>query len=137
MMTTVPLAASDLLGAWRLLSLEHRLGTGQWEDAGTWQGRLLYGEGATVSILLVLESNDPSHTFPAPDELVSYFGTFELDRSVIQHRIELAARPSWTGTTQVRPARLVDGKLELVTPEFSTSRGLMQSRLRWSRDQGD
>jgi len=65
----------------------------------------------------------------AYDGYVAYFGTYEVDeaQSVVVHRVQGSLMPSYTGTDQPRPIRIVGDALII---EASTPEGRFYRRLR-------
>ena len=128
--TAAPTLRQQLLGTWRLVSVENR-------EAGEPEWKSLFGESprgyimydATGHMAVQFEKTPPPAKFasgddwkPTPDEVlgvylgyVAYFGTFTVDEkaSVVTHHVEGSLRPSYFATDQKRPAKLEGNRLIL------------------------
>lgn len=124
-----PKLADQILGRWRLVSIENR------DDASkAWErrygdspvGYIAYGPDARMSVQI---SRMPRPKFasgkddaPTSEEAreaylgyVAYFGRYSVDEAarVVTHHVEASLRPSYVGTDQKRPATLEGDRLTL------------------------
>jgi hypothetical protein len=121
----------DLIGAWRLLSVEGRSAAGAvhrfaGEDP---VGLLIYDPAGYVAMAYMrpgrpkFAAGDPSGG--TPEEIAAAFGGFDaycgsysVDEAagVITHRVLASRFPNWEGTDQVRRVELDGDRLRLTTP---------------------
>jgi hypothetical protein len=128
--TTLHSRESDLIGTWRIVLADDRP-----NDREAWahsygdhpRGYLIYDVSGHVSVQFTSDpptspfasGNDSAPTDAearhAYENYVAYFGTYTVDesRNVITHHVEGSLLPSYTGTHQERPFRLLGDRLEL------------------------
>lgn len=121
----------DLVGAWRLLSIEARSATGAVAlTAGVDpEGLLLYDPAGYMAMVYMRQgrpqfaSGDPAGG--TPEEVVAafesfdaYCGTYTLDEAagVVTHHVRVSRFPNWAGTDQVRRVELEGARLRLASP---------------------
>jgi hypothetical protein len=121
---------SDLIGTWRIVLADDRP-----NDREAWEhsygdhprGYLIYDVSGHVSIQF--GSDPPTSPFASGDDFAetdaearhayeyycAYFGTYTVDesRGIITHHVEGSLQPSYTGTDQERPFKLIGDRLEL------------------------
>jgi len=124
-----PKLADQLLGRWRLVSIENRDDASRdWERRyGTSPvGDIAYGPDGRMSVQIAKmprpkfasekdESPTPEEAREAYLGYVAYFGTYTVDEAsrVVTHHVEASLRPSYAGTDQRRPATLEGDRLTL------------------------
>jgi Lipocalin-like domain len=121
---------SDLIGTWRLVLADDRP-----SNREAWmhsygdhpRGYLIYDVSGHVSIQFA--SDPPTSPFASGNDFAesdaearhayeyycAYFGTYTVDesRGIITHHVEGSLQPSYTGTDQERPFKLLGDRLEL------------------------
>ncbi len=119
---------SALYGTWRLVSATSTIvATG--EKTNVWgtdpKGFLSYSPDGRMSVMVTFGARPkPADLGKVTDEervqlyrtLLSYGGTFSVDGSVVTHHIDISSNESWTGTRQVRYAKLEGATLVIATP---------------------
>ncbi|MBY8880308.1 lipocalin-like domain-containing protein [Actinacidiphila acidipaludis] len=147
-MTTANDLRERLLGAWRLVSYvavdesgdrAYPLG----EDA---EGLIVYTPQGWMSAQLMrrdrsrfaeprLEAGSPDELVEASRGFVSYAGTFRvLDERTLSHDVSISLYPNWLGGSQIRIAKLDEGRLELSLPEPTELWGSKRNAtLTWAR----
>ncbi|MFC3711109.1 lipocalin-like domain-containing protein [Sphingoaurantiacus capsulatus] len=144
-------AAIDVVGSWELVRYTRTQGSETiypfGKDAVGW---LQYGAEGRVSATLSRRTRTPLTTLPdaywradprewaeAAMSYVAYTGTWSIDGDKVEHRVESALFPNWTGMTLTRWASFVDegGErlLKLTTPPFNALVSELVWR-RWRRD---
>jgi hypothetical protein len=128
--SAAPTLRQQLLGTWRLVSVQNRESADQaWVSrfGESPRGYIMYD--ATGHMAVQFEKTPPPPKFasgddwtPTPDEAVgvylgyvAYFGTFSVDETagVVTHHVEGSLRPSYLATDQRRPAKLEGDRLVL------------------------
>jgi hypothetical protein len=143
------LEPSDLYGTWRLVSATSTIvATG--EKANVWgtdpKGFLSYAPDGRMSVIVTFGARPkPVDLSKVTDQervqlyrtLLSYGGTFSIDGSVVTHHLDISSNESWTGTNQVRYAKLEGETLVIATPAQPRSADGIVSvgELRWVRVQ--
>lgn len=121
---------SDLIGTWRIVLADDRPNNREaWEHSygDHPRGYLIYDASGHVSIQFA--SDPPTAPFASGDDFsetdaearhayeyyCAYFGTYTVDasRGIITHHVEGSLQPSYTGTIQERPFKLLGDRLEL------------------------
>jgi len=121
---------SDLIGTWRIILADDRP-----NNREAWvhsygdhpRGYLIYDVSGHMSIQF--GSDPPTPPFASGDDFAetdaearhayeyytAYFGTYTVDasRGIITHHVEGSLQPSYTGTDQERPFKLLGDRLEL------------------------
>jgi|SoiMethySBSTD1v2_1073268.scaffolds.fasta_scaffold888829_2 lipocalin-like protein len=124
-----PKLADQILGRWRLVSIENRDDASKpWElrYGSSPTGYIRYDRDGTMSVQIArmprpkfASGRDQS---PTPEEgreaylgYVAYFGTYTVDEAsrVVTHHVESSLMPSFAGTDQKRPATLEGDRLTL------------------------
>ena len=128
--SAAPTLRQQLLGTWRLVSIQNREPEEQeWKSrfGVSPRGYIMYD--ATGHMAVQFEKTPPPAKFasgddwtPTPEEAlgvylgyVAYFGTFTVDEKagVVTHHVEGSLRPSYLATDQPRPAKLEGNRLIL------------------------
>lgn len=146
----VALEPSDLYGTWRLESATSTIvATGEktpvWGSAPT--GFLSYAPDGRMSAMIIFGRRPkPADLSKVSDEerlqlyrtLLSYGGTFSIKGSTVIHHIDISSNETWTGTNQVRHARMEGDLLVITTPAQPRSADGVVSvgELRWTRVPG-
>ena len=124
-----PKLADQILGRWRLVSIESRDDPSKdWEQryGPTPAGYIQYGSDGFMSVQIVKmprpQFASGKDRTPTPEEgrdaylgCVAYFGTYSVEeetRTVIHH-VQSSLAPSYAGTDQRRPATLEGDRLTL------------------------
>ena len=121
---------SDLIGTWRIVLADDRPNNREaWVHSYGHhpRGFLIYDASGHMSIQF--GSDLPTAPFASGDDFsetdaearhayeyyFAYFGTYTVDvsRGIITHHVEGSLQPSYTGTDQERPFKLVGDRLEL------------------------
>ena len=143
------LEASDVFGTWRLVSATSTIvATG--EKTNVWgtdpKGFLSYAPDGRMSVIVTFGARPkPEDLSKVTDQervqlyrtLLSYGGTFSIKGTVVTHHIDISSNESWTGTDQVRYARL-EGEVLVITtpPQPRSADGIVSvGELRWVRIQ--
>ena len=144
--------ALDVVGSWELVSYSRTQGGRTIYPFGTDAiGYLQYGAEGRVSATLSRRDRarlttlpdpywraDPQQWAEAAASYVAYTGTYAIDGDRVEHHVEGALYPNWTGTTLTRYASFVevDGErlLRLETTPFSAAQPeALISELTWRR----
>jgi len=128
----------DLYGTWRLVSdVRQDVATGVRTDnlGKSPHGFLSYGRDGRMSAIVVadgrpkptdlsnLSDSDRAALFKT---MISYGGTFSFDGKIVTHHVDISWNENWTGTDQIRNARLEGSKLYITTnPQPSPIDGKM------------
>ena len=121
---------SDLIGTWRIVLADDRPNNrAVWEHSygDRPRGYLIYDASGHMSIQF--GSDPPTSPFASGNDFAetdaearhayeyycAYFGTYTVDasRGIITHHVEGSLQPSYTGTDQERPFKLLGDRLEL------------------------
>lgn len=145
---TLPAAARDLVGTWRLL---------RWEAVGDdgsrtaplgerVEGILVYTAAGTMITVIGpagrprLSSPDPLRGGPAEERLrsaetfIAYAGSYRVEGEDVVHTVAMSLYPNWVGTRQVRHLALPDQQtLVLTTGPFLVDGRRAVQRLTWTR----
>jgi hypothetical protein len=117
----------DLYGTWRLVSdVRQDVETGAKTDnfGKHPQGFLSYARDGRMSAIEVAEHRPkPTDLSKLGDEdraalfktLLAYAGTFSFDGKVVTHHVDISWNNNWTGTDQVRNARIEGNRLYITT----------------------
>ena len=116
-----------MIGTWKLVGLERiDLISGVKDNLfgpGT-TGYLSYSpEGRMIVIHLLGSRKKPAGSIPTPDEahslinsMVSYAGTYAVDKNEVTHDIDASWNETWTGLQQRRTFVLDGNRVTLTTP---------------------
>ncbi|HUA16143.1 MAG TPA: lipocalin-like domain-containing protein [Verrucomicrobiae bacterium] len=112
-----------LVGTWKLVSTEETLRDGTTRPFPSFgphaEGFLIYHPNGYMCALLVNHDRttaaDPSHRRPEKPAAFAYSGRYEIDgkREQIVHLPEIATKPEYVGSRQVRPYRFEGSRLIL------------------------
>jgi hypothetical protein len=142
--------ASDIapfVGAWRLVSSEHRQDNGKvtYPLGQSAQGLILYTSEGYMSAALMdprrpefrspeLYGGTDQEKIAAMTGYVHYAGRFEVRDQFVIHHVDVSLFPNWIGTAQQRYFRFFDkDKLELRTNPFSADGVRQTAYLVWER----
>ncbi len=140
--------AQDLVGTWRLVSMEARSSTGAvsyplGKDGG---GLLFYSADGYMSAILY-RANRPrfgtqdimagteAQLADAARTYVSYAGPYEVHGDRIHHRVRASLFPDWVGTTQERICSFEGARLVLSTDPIPLGGAELRVVLIWERAQ--
>lgn len=142
----------DVVGSWELVSYSRTQGGQTIHPFGTDAiGFLQYGAEGRVSATLSRRHRAPFATLPDPywradprelaeaaASYVAYTGTYAIDGNRVEHHVDSALYPNWTGTTLTRYASFIelDGErlLRLETTPFSATQSeALISELTWRK----
>jgi hypothetical protein len=116
-----------LYGTWRLVSdVRQDVETGAMSDnfGKHPQGFLSYGRDGRMSAIEVAEQRPrPADLSRLTDTdraalfrtMLAYGGTFSFDGKVVTHHVDISWNNNWTGTNQIRNARLDGRRLYITT----------------------
>lgn len=134
---------TDLIGTYRLVSVEHVSGTGEvGHPFGEHPvGYMTYSAEGYMSVIMAradrprfaggdILAGTAEEQADAFGTASAFVGRFELvDGGKVRYQLEVATYPNWVGTTQERQIELgADGRLVLTTPVL-----LMAGEPRWAR----
>ena len=140
--------APEIVGTWRLVSMVRVDSAGKtvpfWDDHPA--GLIIYTADGHMAAQLYdtrrprlgvrWDAASPDAVRAAYAGLVSYFGTYTLDRAAgtVTHNVEGAMTPDWAGTALVRAFRFVTpNRLELRVISNGGQRATNGSMLVWQR----
>lgn len=119
---------NDLVTTWVLISFELRKESGEttYPFGKDVAGRIIYASSGYFSAQL-MRKNRP--LFESEDQMqgsveevmenfkgvISYFGSFTIDKNIVTHHVEESLFPNWKGLSMKRFAKLDNGLLELST----------------------
>jgi hypothetical protein len=121
-MTTTGEAASNLVGTWKLVSMQFvfddngdRVDVYGAHPAGFIS---LGADGRMMGIITVANGERQANTDPAAlfRGMLAYSGPYRIEDDKFITKVDIAWHPSWVGTEQVRFIRFVDDRLEITTP---------------------
>lgn len=117
----------DLYGTWRLLSTSGRdAATGEKTEffGRRPEGFLSYGRDGRMSAILAMDDR-PGPRNPARatdrtraklfDTMAAYAGTFTIRGNTVTHHVDISWNGVWTGTDQVRYARIEGDRLVITS----------------------
>ena len=139
--------AAGVVGIWRLEDCVARSASESWRPHGEAPvGRLVYSAGGRVVVVMGTRDRPP---FVRPDPLggspaecqaavasfAAYTGLWRAEAGRLVHTIELAWVPPWTGSIQVRHARLEGDRLRLSTTPTHVGGADWVLHLDWAREE--
>lgn len=120
-----------LCGSWRLVSYQRTVvETSETRDffGRSPHGLLNYSPDGRM-IVIVVKQERPRPTEPSRmterdraelfQSMVSYAGTYTFDGKTVTHNVEISWNELWTGTDQIRNARIEGRRLTLSTDPFT------------------
>lgn len=137
---------NQLVGTWRLVSMESRDADGQvsYPFGRDPLGLLIYSADGCMSVILTSSDRPP---FAAGDLLrgtgeeqaraattcVAYAGRYEVHEGTVVHHVETSLFPNWVGGAQDRRCALEGDRLVLSTPPLLQDGRERRSLLVWKR----
>jgi len=131
---------ADIIGTWRLVDYEIVAPDGHVSrpfGPGPFPGEAVFHPNGTIAVLLILA--DPqslrrdapaTERAAALNHCASYVARWEIKGDELHHHVLLSLIPEWTGTVQVRQAKL-DGDRLTLSPPPNPKGNIM--RLVWQR----
>jgi len=141
------LTKTALYGTWRLVTFTRTiLATGETVDyfGKAPHGFITYGrDGRMMAIIVKGDRLTPNDLATVTDQqradlfrtMIAYGGTYTFDGKIVTHHVDVSWNQIWTGTDQVRNARLEGSRLILTSnPQPSSTDGKMSvAVLTWER----
>jgi hypothetical protein len=136
------MSRKNLIGIWKLISMESQNVEGDVLEKFNWNGRLRYDDKGYMSVQLFNSNRPHLEDWGSPEELKkafeeynAYYGTFEVnhEEGSVTHHLEGALYPNWTNTDKKRFYKLTDNKLELITTPIEINDTEVVWRLIWER----
>ena len=136
------ISKKNLIGIWKLISMEKQNVEGDILDKFNWNGRLRYDDKGYMSVQLFNSNRPHLKDWESPEELKkafeeynAYYGTYDVDHDEgsVTHHLEGALYPNWTNTDQKRFFKLTGTKLELMTTPMEENGTEVVWRLIWER----
>lgn len=140
--------STELVGVWRLVSLEVRDGDSVARPFGDApEGWLVYTAGGFVSVHMgrpdrpAFASGDilrgtQEEQAAAVGGYAGYAGRWSFDGERVRHRVEFSFFPNWTGTVQERVVRWEGARLCLTTQPHVIEGRVREAVLVWERAAG-
>jgi Lipocalin-like domain len=136
-----------LVGTWRLVSYARKVvASGETTElmGKAPQGYLSYGRDGRMSVIIVRDERPkPADIAKLTDQeraelfktLIAYAGTYTFDGKTVTHHVDISWNQLWTGTDQVRNARLEGRRLHITTnPQPSSIDGQVSvTALTWEK----
>jgi len=120
----VKIIRKNIIGIWKLISMEKQNIDGDVLEKFNWIGRLRYDDKGYMSVQL-MDSNRPHlEDWESSEEIKkafegynAYYGTYDIDHEEgsVTHHTEGSLFPNWTGIDLKRFFKLTDNRLELIT----------------------
>ena len=116
--------ASQLIGTWQMQSWKREfLDTGELVDALGPDpiGYVSYGADGRVHAIVVRRDRQKPQSLPPSDDekialfdsMLAYAGTYSLHEEHVTHHLDASWNQAWTGTEQIRFARMIGSTLEI------------------------
>jgi hypothetical protein len=132
-------------GTWRLVSWENRS-----TDAITYPfgqdavGYIMYNEDGYMFVAIMTTNRPPfasgdilggslEEKAAAAETLISYCGTYKIQRGRVIHHIEVSSFPNWVGVDQERIFEFKENRLVLSTPPLLVGGKQQTAHLVWER----
>ncbi len=133
------------VGTWRLVSWENRS-----TDAITYPfgqdavGYIMYNEDGYMFVAIMTTNRPPfvsgdilggslKEKAAAAETLISYCGTYEIQRDRVIHHIEVSSFPNWVGVDQERIFEFKENRLVLSTLPLLVGGKQQTAHLVWER----
>jgi hypothetical protein len=137
----------DLIGAWQLVEFKMRNRDGDINDMQGWikRGLIIYSTDGHMSATLCMseqplrfQSDQPStgtdaEKIAAFNAYTAYCGRYSVKDDTIFHDVEICLYPNWSGTRQIRTARLSGDELVLTSPEMKVGESEWILEAKWRR----
>ena len=136
------ISSKDIIGIWKLISMESQNIDGDILEKFNWIGRLMYDEKGHMSVQLMGSNRPPLEDWESPEELKkafesynAYYGTYEVDHEEgsVTHHLEGALYPNWKNIDLKRFFKLSNKQLELLTTPMQENDTEIVWRLIWER----
>lgn len=140
------MSAKDLLGTWKLASLELRNENGEISrPAGDDPvGHLIYAGDGYMSVTIMHANRSPfasedmargtrDEKARAAETYLSYSGRYTVTEDKIIHHIEVSLFPNWIGSDQERFFLLKGDCLQLRTAPYPVNKAVQEACLTWER----
>ena len=136
------ISRKDIIGIWKLISMERQIVDGDVSEKFNWIGRLRYDDKGYMSVQLMDSNRPPLEDWESSEELKkaiegynAYYGTYDVDHDEgsVTHHLEGALYPNWTSTDLKRFFKLSENKLELITTPMQENDTEVVWRLIWER----
>jgi hypothetical protein len=140
------MANNPLVGAWRLVSYECKVGDGKRSSplGADPVGYILYTEDGQMSVQIAAADRPPfasgdlhggtaEEMIAAADSYIAYCGTYELFDDRVVHHVEHSFFPNRVGTAQTRYYELDGDRIALVTPPILIDGEEQVCRIVWER----
>jgi hypothetical protein len=147
---TPPPTVAQVLGTWKLVSIEDTMPDGKVQPAAQFgsrpQGFIMYEPDGHMCATIANGDRpawkDPSKPTDAEkiayyDTFIAYCGTFKLDSatSTLTHYPSVAWAPSYVGSTQPRPFRIEGNRLIITVTRGISDASIKKRVLVWERAQ--
>lgn len=136
-----------LVGTWKLISAEHRVGNGEafYPNGRDAIGQLIYTVDGFMSVSIMNANRRHFSTknfLEAPDQekleawntIFSYCGRYSVVGDKIIHHVEVTSVPNREGTDMERIAKLEGKRLILTTPPFPSKDGEKVATIIWEKN---
>ena len=136
------ISRKDLIGIWKLFSMESQTLDGAVIEEYKWIGRLRYDEKGYMSVQLmdlnrphIVDEESSEEVKKAFETYNAYFGTYDVNQEEgsVTHHLEGAMYPNWTKIDLKRFFNLFNNTLELITSPMQEGNTEVIWRLIWER----
>ena len=136
--------AEDLIGTWKLKSIQTRDEKDELVRKGERTGYLIYNNDGYMAVAFMKEDRpyfksgdirggSPEEKIAAFNGYVSYAGQFIVKENKVVHNIEVSLFPNWVGEKQERIFELEDMQLTLSTQLMLVGGSQLSTHLVWER----
>jgi len=142
------MAAAGLVGRWRLVSWSTAASDGAvaYPFGERAEGSIVYTPAGWMTVSLAKAGRERMPTddivggseaerAAAYSSYVAYCGTYEVDGSVVIHRVQMSMFPNWVGSEQQRQFELSGDELLTLRSTVHIDGGPVVSELRWIREE--
>ncbi|MHA1535705.1 MAG: lipocalin-like domain-containing protein [Promethearchaeota archaeon] len=136
------ISRKNVIGIWKLISMESQTVDGEVLEKFNWIGRLRYDDKGYMSVQLMDSNRQPLEDWESSEELKkafegynAYYGTYDVDHEEgsVTHHLEGSLFPNWTNIDLKRLFKLFDNRLELITTPRQENDTEVVWRLIWER----
>jgi hypothetical protein len=137
---------SDFIATWQLESWHNHHSDGKVDHpfGADAIGTICYTDEGFVHVNIManhranFDQNDPFKASMAEDSAamktqISYSGTYDYEDGTIYHNVKIASCPNWTGSQQIRNARMIGDTLELSATGAQFQGNTVTAKLIWRR----